>query len=59
MRYNFLRDQVNKEKLELEHCKSKVQLADILTKPLKKVTFDELKRNIEIRSLKNMNYDVC
>lgn len=46
IRYHFLRDQVNKGKLELEHCKIEVQLADILTKPLKKVKFNELKRNI-------------
>jgi hypothetical protein len=27
-----LRDQVNKEKLELEYCNTEIQLADILTK---------------------------
>lgn len=58
-RYHFLRDQVNKGKLEHEHCKSKLQLADILNKPLKKVGFDELKRIIKMRSLENMNYEVC
>ena len=58
-RYHFLRDQVNKGKLELEYCKTEVQLADILTKPLKKVWFDELKRSIGMRSLENMNYGVC
>lgn len=54
-RYHFLRDQVNKGKLELEHCKIKWKITDIVTKPLKKVRFDELKRSIGIRSLKNMN----
>jgi hypothetical protein len=43
-RYHFLRDQVNRGKLELEYCKSKSQLADILTKPFKKARIDELKK---------------
>ena len=54
-RYQFLRDQVNKGKLEIKHCKTKVQLADIFTKPLKKVRFEELKKGIRMRSFKNMN----
>lgn len=56
--YYFLKDQVNKGKFELEHCQSERQLADILTNPLKKIRFDELKRSIGIRSHKNMNYEV-
>lgn len=55
MMYHFLRNQVNKGKLELGYCKSEWQLADILTKPLKKVRLDELKRSHEIRILENMN----
>lgn len=35
-RYHFLRDQLNKGKLGFKHCKSELQLAGILTKPLKK-----------------------
>ena len=54
-RYHFLRDQVNKEKLEIKYCKTEVQLADIFTKPLKKVRFEELKKGIGMRSLDNMN----
>ena len=54
-RYHFLRDQVNKGKVEIKHCKTEVQLADIFTKPQKKVRFEKLKRNIEMRSLENMN----
>lgn len=54
-RCHFMRDQVNKGKLELEHCKTERQLVDVLTKPLKKVRFDELKRSIGMRSLENMN----
>lgn len=54
-RYHFLRNQVNEGKLELEYCKSEVQLDDILTKPLKNIRFNELKEHIGIRSLENMN----
>jgi hypothetical protein len=54
-RYHFLRDQVNKGKVEIRYCKTEVQLADIFTKPLKKVRFEELKGSIGMRSLENMN----
>lgn len=33
--YHFLKDQVSKERLEIEYYKTKLQLKDILTKPLK------------------------
>lgn len=55
MRCHFLRDQVNKEKIELEYYKSKVQLADLLTKPLEKTRFGKLKKLIGMRSLECMN----
>ena len=38
-KFHFLRDQVSKEKLELEFCRSEDQVADILTKPLKSIKF--------------------
>jgi hypothetical protein len=53
-RYHFLRDQVNRGKLELEYCKSESQLADILTKPLKKPRIDELKKLMGIECLENL-----
>ena len=33
IKFHFLRDQVSKEKLELEFCRSEDHVADILTKP--------------------------
>jgi hypothetical protein len=54
-RFHFLRDQVNKEKLELEYCNTEVQLADILTKPMAKARFDTLKKLIGMRALENMD----
>lgn len=38
-RYHFLRDQVNNEKMKLVHCKTVMQVADVLTKPRKKGQF--------------------
>ncbi|KHN46857.1 Copia protein, partial [Glycine soja] len=34
-KFHFLRDQVNKGKVKLKHCRIEVQLADIMTKSLK------------------------
>jgi hypothetical protein len=49
-KYHFLRDQVNNEKLELLHCKTEDQLADILTKALKTSTLENLKMKLEMNS---------
>jgi hypothetical protein len=53
-RYHFLRDQVNRGKLKLKYCKSESQLADILTKPLKKARIDELKKLMGMECLENL-----
>jgi hypothetical protein len=47
-KYHFLRDQVSKEKLTVEHCSTNVQIADILTKPLKADRFKELRKLVGI-----------
>lgn len=38
-KYHFLKNQMNKQKLELKYCKSKLQFSDMFTKPLKKARF--------------------
>lgn len=43
-KFHFLRDKVNKKKLELEFCKTEMQLVYTFIKPLKKARFDELKK---------------
>jgi len=35
IQYHFLRDQVGKNMIKLEYCRSEDQIADIFTKPLK------------------------
>ncbi|XP_045792016.1 secreted RxLR effector protein 161-like [Trifolium pratense] len=43
IRFDFLRNLVKEETMELIHCKSEDQLADLLTKPLKLESFLKLK----------------
>lgn len=54
-RFHFPCDQVTEGKLELEYCKSKEQVVDILTKPLKLVKFHKLRDKLGMLSLANLN----
>lgn len=54
-KFHFLRDQVSKENLELEFCKSEDQLANMMTKPLKYIKFKEMIDRLGIMSSTNMN----
>jgi len=54
-KFHFLRDQVSKEKLELEFCRFEDQVADILTKSLKSIKFKELRDKLGVTSLTNLN----
>ena len=47
-KFYFLREQVSNEKLKIEHCRTKIQLADILTKALKLERFRCLRDSIGI-----------
>jgi len=47
-KYHFIRDQVSKKKVEIAHCRSEMQLSDILTKALKREHFKELRRLIGV-----------
>ena len=47
-RYDFIRDKVSKGKLKLLYCKSKDNLADLVTKPLKKNRFEDLRNKMMI-----------
>ena len=40
---HFLKDQVSKGKIRLQHCRTEKQLADIMTKSLKSERFKELR----------------
>ena len=43
-KFHFLRDQVNKGKIDLKHCKTDLQVADIMTKALKIDRFKMLRK---------------
>ena len=49
-RYHFIRDKVDKGKIKLISCKSEDNLADLLTKPLKKAKFEELRSKLMIKA---------
>lgn len=53
IRYHFIRDCVETGKITVEHVSTGDQLADLLTKPLPRVKFIELRERIGIRSVKN------
>lgn len=50
-RFHFIRDEVNSGKLELEHCQTENQVADIFTKALKVEKFEELRDKLKVVSL--------
>ena len=47
-RYHFIRDKVSKGKVKLLYCKLEDNLADLLTKPLKKNKFEDLRNKMMI-----------
>ena len=49
-RYHFIRDKVNKGKIKLIYYKSEDNLTDLLTKPLKKAKFEELRSKLMIEA---------
>jgi hypothetical protein len=56
VRFNFLRDDLTKDgTIELVHCKSQEQLADIMTKALKLETFCKLQSELGLIDLVCLN----
>jgi len=48
IKYHFLREQVLEQKVKLEYVPSKEHVADILTKPLPKETFEYLRQKLGV-----------
>jgi len=55
IRYHFLRDQVGKNMIKLEYCRSKDQIANIFTKPLKIDAFIKLRDLLCMKVIPNQN----
>lgn len=51
VRFHFLRELVNDGVIALEHCGSQEQIADIMTKPLRREVFENLRRRLGICSV--------
>ena len=51
VRYHFLRDLVKEGVIKLVYCNTEEQLADIMTKPLKMVTFQRIREAFGMRIL--------
>jgi hypothetical protein len=55
VRFHFLRDLTKEGKVELVHCRSVEQIADILTKPLKAESFMKLRALLGMCSINEIN----
>ncbi|GAU32209.1 hypothetical protein TSUD_277890 [Trifolium subterraneum] len=58
-KFHYLRNQVTKGKLKLAHCRTEIQVADILTKSLKIERFKDLREMLKVTSLEYLNKRVC
>jgi hypothetical protein len=55
VKFHFLRDLVKEGAVELIHCETREQVADILTKPLKLESFTRLRDLLGMQSIKTIN----
>ena len=53
-RYHFIRELVNSREINLQHCRSEEQLADIFTKALPQVQFEILKEALRVVNIKEV-----
>jgi len=51
VRYDFLRDLTKEGLVEMAHCSTQEQIADIMTKPLKLETFCKLREKLGISEM--------
>eukprot|EP01018_Ginkgo_biloba_P040990 Gb_08639 [translate_table: standard] len=49
IKFHFIRELVKSKEIKLSYCRSKDQVADILTKPLKEEDFNRLKNLLGMR----------
>lgn len=54
LRYHFVREKVEAGDIDIEHVRTDDQLADILTKSLGRVKFQEMRKKVGVRTVSNM-----
>jgi hypothetical protein len=59
VRFHFLRDLTKDDVIELVFCKSKEQLADIMTKPFKLDSFCNMRNELGMIDLDSLNWTLC
>jgi dihydroorotase len=52
VRFHFIRESIEKGKINIEHIKTEDQLADVLTKSLGRVKFQDLRARIGVMDVK-------
>jgi len=55
VRFHFLRNLTKEGIIELVHCKSQEQVADIMTKPLKVDVFKKLRKLLGVCDISDIN----
>ena len=55
VRYHYIREKIEKGFIRLQYCPTEYQLADILTKPLPRATFQKLAHLISVDANQNLN----
>ena len=55
VRFHFLRDLTRDKVIELVHCNSQDQVADLLTKPIKQQTFEKLREQLGLCMVHRVN----
>jgi hypothetical protein len=54
-KFHFLGDQVNKGRIKISYCKTEMQVADVLTKPLKIEKFKDMRKMLNVFSSESLN----
>ena len=57
VRYNYIREAINEEIIQLKYCPTENMVADILTKPLTKGRYEMLRDKMGLEKVKSATLD--